>query len=197
MSAGARKWAFNRTKEMFTMRRVAIIGNAGGGKSRLAHAIAVKHDLPLHAVDQFQWRPGWEPVPEAEMTKGLDALIAGEKWIIDGWGPWPSLERRFIAADTIILVDHPLWVHFWWAAERQIACARGEGRPDGPEGCNMLDVTQPLFKMIWDIDRGLMPKLRTFIGTLENGRQIHRITSPAQLDEFAHSLDAGTLGGVP
>jgi hypothetical protein len=108
--------------------------------------------------------------------------------VIDGWGPWPTLERRFTAADTIVLVDHPVWVHFWWAAERQIACARGVARPDGPEGCDMLDVTPRLFKMIWDIDRNFMPRLRELISTFDHGRRIHRITSPEQLDAFVASL---------
>jgi|HubBroStandDraft_1064217.scaffolds.fasta_scaffold200514_3 adenylate kinase family enzyme len=170
------------------MQRVAVIGNAGGGKSRLARTLAARRGLPFHAVDKLQWRPGWKAVPDDEVGAALDALISGTSWVIDGWGPWSTLERRFVAADTIVLVDHPLWVHFWWAAERQIACARGETRPDGPDGCDMLDVTQRLFKMIWDIDRNSMPRLRTLIGSLEHGRQVHRITSPELLDAFVASI---------
>jgi hypothetical protein len=52
----------------------------------------------------------------------------------------------------------------------------------------MLDVTQRLFKMIWDIDRNSMPRLRTLIGSLEHGRQVHRITSPELLDAFVASI---------
>jgi adenylate kinase family enzyme len=170
------------------MQRVAVIGNAGGGKSRLARSLAESHRLPCHAVDKLQWRPGWQVVPEPEITVALDALISGPRWVIDGWGPWPTLEQRFAAADTIVLVDHPVWVHFWWAAERQIACARGVARPDGPECCDMLDVTPRLFKMIWDIDRNFMPRLRDLISTFDHGRRIHRITSPEQLDAFVASL---------
>jgi adenylate kinase family enzyme len=175
-------------EEELVMQRVAVIGNAAGGKSRLARRLSERHGLPLHAVDQLQWRPGWQAVPEPALTAALDALISGAGWVIDGWGPWPTLERRFAAADAIVLVDHPLWVHFWWAAERQIACARGLPRPDGPEGCDMLDVTPRLFKMIWDIDQTRMPRLRELISAYQHGRQIHRITSPAQLDAFVASL---------
>jgi hypothetical protein len=52
----------------------------------------------------------------------------------------------------------------------------------------MLDVTPRLFKMIWDIDQTRMPRLRELISAYQHGRQIHRITSPAQLDAFVASL---------
>jgi adenylate kinase family enzyme len=166
------------------MRRVAVIGNAGGGKSTLSRAISAYCGLPLYAVDRFQWRPGWQAVPEAEVGATLDALLGQESWLIDGWGPWTTLERRFAAADTIVLVDHPLWIHFWWAAERQIACAQGNGQPNGPEGCDMLTVTPRVFKMIWDIDREQMPRLRKLVASMENGRRVERITSPRALGAF-------------
>ena len=170
------------------MQRVAVIGNAGGGKSTLARTLGTTFGLPVHPVDQVQWQPGWQAVPEEEVTTKLDALAAGSQWIIDGWGPWPVIERRFRAADTIILVDHPVWVHFWWAAERQIACARGEERPDGPNGCDMLGVTPRLFRMIWEIDQNLMPKLRRLIAVMESGRVVRRIISPESLDAFRSEI---------
>ena len=166
------------------VQRVAVIGNAGGGKSTLTRTLGEVFGLPIYPVDQVQWRPGWRAVPNDEVMAKLDALASGSRWIIDGWGPWPTIERRFTAADTIIVVDHPVWVHFWWAAERQIACARGDGRPDGPDGCDMLDVTPRLFKMIWDIDQNLMPRLRRLTDAVESGRIVHRITSPEALNSF-------------
>jgi len=33
------------------MDRIAVIGNAGGGKSTLARALATRHDLPYVEVD--------------------------------------------------------------------------------------------------------------------------------------------------
>ena len=41
------------------MRRLAIIGNAGGGKSGLARQLSAAFDIPLHEIDQLQWSPGW------------------------------------------------------------------------------------------------------------------------------------------
>lgn len=176
------------SREGITLERVAIIGNAAGGKSRLAHTFASVHELPICSVDRYQWRPGWETVPESEVTNALDAIVSEKRWVIDGWGPWPTIERRFAAADLIVLVDHPLWIHFWWAAERQIECAKGIARPDGPQGCDMLDVTPRLFKMIWEIDKVAMPRLRTLADRFEGDGKVRRIRSPEELDAFAHSM---------
>lgn len=175
------------------MQRVAVIGNAGGGKSTLTRTLGEVFGLPVYPVDQVQWQPGWRAAPEEEVIAKLDALASENQWIIDGWGPWTTIERRFTAADTIIVVDHPVWVHFWWAAERQIACARGDGRPDGPDGCDMLDVTPRLFRMIWDIDQNLMPRLRRLVAAMESGRIVHRISSPEALDSFRAKIRTNPL----
>lgn len=36
------------------MTKVAVIGNAGGGKSTMARALATAHNLPYVAVDHLQ-----------------------------------------------------------------------------------------------------------------------------------------------
>lgn len=38
-------------------------------------------------------------------------------------GPSDLMEARFAAADTIIFVDLPLYVHYWWTIKRQVANA--------------------------------------------------------------------------
>ena len=40
------------------MKRVAVFGNAGGGKSTLAKRLAKMTGLPLHPLDLIQYKPG-------------------------------------------------------------------------------------------------------------------------------------------
>jgi adenylate kinase family enzyme len=164
------------------MTRVAIVGNAGGGKSTLGRRLATLHQLPFFSVDQIQWLPGWAPAPERLVAERLDQIASMERWIVDGWGPWPTLERRLVAADTIIFVDLPLWVHFWLAAERQIAAARGEDRIDHIEGCNQLDVTKRLFETIWRVHHDLKPRLEGLLDRSKRGKDYRHITSVEDLD---------------
>ena len=45
------------------MNRVAVFGNAGGGKSALAERLAELTGLPLYVVDMMQFRPGRRKSP--------------------------------------------------------------------------------------------------------------------------------------
>lgn len=166
------------------MKRVAIIGNAGGGKSTLGKRLASSHNLPFISVDQIQWLPGWEQVDEDIVAERLDILQANERWVIDGWGPWPNIERRFVAADTIIFVDLPLWIHFWLAAERQISSAQGERRSDPLDGCDQLAITKQLFEMIWHVEKKLKPRLEALLENRPPDADYHHITTLSELDEF-------------
>ena len=116
------------------MNRVMIIGNAGGGKSRLAWHLSKCHHLPLTEIDRIRWRPGWVRVPEDEFTATHHALISGAAWVIDGWGSWESVRERLAACDTAILVDLPFRQHLIWALKRQLTSLLTGGRDD-PEGC--------------------------------------------------------------
>jgi len=89
------------------VRRIAVIGNGGGGKSTLARALGKTLDLPVHEVDEVQWLPGWRRAPLDEVAPILEGWAADDAWIIDGFGPWPVIDRRMGRADTIVYVDLP------------------------------------------------------------------------------------------
>jgi adenylate kinase family enzyme len=165
------------------MQRIAVIGNAGGGKSALCRKLSQALDIPLFPIDRMQWKPGWVAAPYVEIQAQHDLVLAQEAWILDGWGPWDLIEQRFQAADTIIFVDHPLLVHYWWSIKRQLACIFTP-RVDGPEGCPMLPVTWRLLKMIWRIHCTLRPKLAALIERQRADKQVIHIRSPRELHQF-------------
>jgi adenylate kinase family enzyme len=102
------------------MRRIAVIGNGGGGKSTLARALGNHLVIPVREVDQVQWLPGWRRAPLDEVVPILESWAASDSWVIDGFGPWPVIDRRMGRADTIVYVDLPFHTHLLWAAKRQI-----------------------------------------------------------------------------
>ena len=165
------------------MTRIAIIGNAGGGKSALSRKLSRTLGIDRFPIDRLQWKPGWVPAPHEEIRKRHAAILARGRWIIDGWGPRDTILARFEAADTIIFVDHPLSVHYWWAIKRQIMCLF-RPRPDGPEGCPMLPMTWPLLKMIWVIHHQARPELFRLITAHSEGKQVFYIRSPHELRRF-------------
>jgi adenylate kinase family enzyme len=165
------------------MVRVAVIGNAGGGKSTMCRQLSEAQGLPLFPIDRIQWKPGWVSASYEEIKQRHDAIIATDCWIIDGWGPIELIEERFAAADTIILIDLPLFVHYWWSIERQIASIF-RPRPDGPEGCPMLPMTWPLLKMIWNIHHNIRPGLIELVNRHCHEKQVFHIRSPRGLRKF-------------
>lgn len=165
------------------MTKVAVFGNAGGGKSTLCESLSRAKNLPVYQLDKLQWNPGWVPTPGEEFHRKHEALLKKEKWIIDGVATTASVERRLQAADTIIFVDFPLWRHYWWAAKRQFMCIF-RPRPNFVPGCPMLPKTFELVKMIWYINFNCRPTWLKLIDTLPATKQVIHIRSRKELKKF-------------
>lgn len=163
-----------------------VIGNGGGGKTTLSLALATSTGLPLTEVDQIQFRPNWERTPVEEVRSTLLAIQAEDNWIIDGFGPWDTIEARFDLADKVYFVDHPIWVHFWWACERQIAASQGQTRVGGPEGCDLRDVTKLMFETLWRVHEEIRPKLVELAEKYQE--KTVWIESPEELDKVLEGI---------
>jgi hypothetical protein len=170
------------------MARILVIGNAGGGKSVLARKLAAKRGLPYREIDTIVWKPGWVAAPQAEYDLAHAALIIEENWVLDGLGWTPSLPARFARATEIIVIDMPIWMHFWLAAERQFQWAQGKlAHP--PAGIHEMVTTRDMFKALWETDQEAVPEIRRLADEAERaGKPVTRIASVEELDGFAASL---------
>ena len=166
------------------MKRAIIIGNSGGGKSTLARRLGSAWQCPHVEIDGLMWQPGWQLTPVEDYNAEHARLIGGESWIIDGLGRLDSIPARLARATDIVLVDMPLWVHFWLAAERQIQWAAGKIEHP-PAGLAAMPPTDALFRTIWEVDQTWMPEIRRMV-TLEEqrGKRVFRLGSMAELDAF-------------
>jgi adenylate kinase family enzyme len=168
--------------------RVVIIGNGGGGKSTLARKLAAARRLQHVEIDRLLWEEGWKLAPADVYTKQHDDIIASDAWVIDGLGQQASIPRRIARATEVILIDMPLWMHFWLAAERQIAWASGALR-HAPGGILQMPPTRGLFRSIWDVDQNWMPGVRVLCDEAEaQGKMVTRLASVDDLDEFARMI---------
>jgi len=86
----------------------------------LARKLGEVLDMSVFPFDDLQWRPGWTRTPDKEILNTHSEWLAEPKWIIEGWGSWEILKKRFDVADTIILINFHITVHYWWAAKRQL-----------------------------------------------------------------------------
>jgi len=167
------------------MSRIVILGNAGGGKSTLARRLADRHGLTHFEIDKFLWQEGWIPAPVERYSEQHRQVLSSDNWITDGLGHRDSIAPRIVRATDIILIDMPLWVHFWLAAERQIAWFSGELQ-HAPGGLSAMPPTRDLFRTIWDMDRDWMPDIRRLCDDAERaGKTLVRIHSVDELERFA------------
>jgi adenylate kinase family enzyme len=170
------------------MARILIIGNAGGGKSVLARKIAVNRGLPYREIDAITWKPGWEAFSQAEYEAAHAKLIAEESWVIDGLGWTETLPERFARATEIILIDMPIWMHFWLAAERQFQWM--QGKLENPvAGIAEMPTTRGMFQALWETDQEMAPVFRRLTDETErSGKPVTRIASVEELDAYAAKL---------
>lgn len=84
--------------------RILVLGCPGSGKSVFAVRLQQITGLPLTHLDSVWWRADRKHISREEFDQRLDALLAAEKWIIDG-DYSRTWERRIQACDTVILLD--------------------------------------------------------------------------------------------
>jgi hypothetical protein len=163
------------------MRRIAVIGNAGGGKSVLSRQLGGALGLPVHSLDDLQWAPGWTPVADRRVAAAHAEWLRGPGWIIDGWGSWELIEARFDAADTIVIIDLPFRVHVRWVLKRQAAAMLGLSPHWPPPGCAAGPVTRRLLELMRDVDERMLPRLRTLAAEPRFAGRVVHLRSPAEL----------------
>jgi adenylate kinase family enzyme len=166
------------------MERIAVIGNAGGGKSTLARKLAARGGLPYVEIDSLLWQPGWQLTPAEIYEAEHSRLIAQPSWVIDGLGRLESVTARLSRSSEIVFIDMPLWMHCWLVAERQIAWAKGE-LEHPPAGATEMPPTQALFRTIFEVDWDWMPELRRLVEAAEaSGTPVHLINGTAGLERY-------------
>ncbi|WII71714.1 hypothetical protein QJS83_14690 [Bdellovibrio sp. 22V] len=143
-----------------TVKKIAVVGNAGGGKTALSRRLAHIYDLPLTHVDSIQFLQGMKIRPHKESIEILLAVEEQERWIIDGYGPLDIIEKRFAKADRILFIDFPLWRHYWWCTKRQIKNLWSR-REELPPGCDevSLEHTLKLYRTLWRVHKQMRPEL--------------------------------------
>jgi adenylate kinase family enzyme len=101
------------------MNRVVVLGRGGAGKSTLAVRLGEVLSLPVVELDKHFWSAGLSPTPKEEWEVVQRRLVDAPRWVLDGdLGPHDVLHVRLRAADTVVVLDFPLWRCAWRALRR-------------------------------------------------------------------------------
>ena len=169
------------------MKRVAVFGNAGGGKSTLARKLAELTGLPLYVVDSMQFRTGGAAVPHDEFLKAHAELLQRDAWIIDGYGSVKLAWERFSVADTLVYVDLPFFVHFGWVTKRLLKGLFAA--PEGwPEGSPVISSSLSSYRVLWLCHRHLTPKYRVLVAEANPRKRVHHLRSAGEISAFINAV---------
>jgi adenylate kinase family enzyme len=66
------------------MHRVSVVGTSCSGKTTIARRIADQYQISHIELDKVFWGPNWTPSPLDQYRLEVEALAAGDEWVIDG-----------------------------------------------------------------------------------------------------------------
>jgi adenylate kinase family enzyme len=163
------------------MRRIAIIGSGGAGKSTLARRLGEITGLPVIHLDREFWRPGWTETPKPEWRSRVEELVEGDGWIIDGnFGG--TMEIRLAAADTVVFLDFPRVLCTFRAIKRAVTY-RNRTRPDMGPGCNeKFDLE--FLRWVWQFPGKTVPAIEARLAKLGTHVKLIRLCSPKEVESF-------------
>ena len=167
------------------MKRVAVIGSGGSGKSVFARELGERTALPVIHLDRLFWQPGWVEMPEDEWQAVHAGLIEPDRWIIDGnYGS--TMESRLAAADTVVFMHLPRLVCLRGALQRHWRHRAG-GRPDMAPGLRERIDLQFLWWIIRYPDTR-RPAVLARLAKLPSTTQVIRIRSHREARQVLESL---------
>ena len=168
------------------MKKVAIFGKPGNGKSTLSKKLASATNIKLYPLDSILYKSNGEEVDSNSFEEAHENILSLDEWIIEGFSPMNSLvtfNRRLEEADTLIYIELPYFVTYWLVTKRLIKSMFQ--KPEGwPEGSSVLKGTLESYKVL-----KLCPKFWNddFLHRLEKlskGKSLHIIRSVSELNSF-------------
>ena len=165
------------------MKKIAVFGKPGSGKSTLSKRLASATKINLHPLDSIEFNTNGSRVDRATYDKEHESILSSDSWIVDGFGPIESFYKRLDVADTLIYIDLPYITSYWLVTKRLLK--GGLIKPEGwPDGSSILKGTLESYKVLklcpkfWNND--FMQKLEK----LSTNKTLYIIRSISALNRF-------------
>lgn len=165
------------------MKRIAVFGNAGAGKSTLARRLAELTGLPLYVIDEMQFLPGGDAVPPEDFLKVHAKVLEQDEWIIDGYGTTSTAFERFERADVLVHVDPPL-AALYWAVTARFIKGMFAPVPGWPPRSPLWSSTLASYRTIPQCHCHLTPKYRQVVADAAPSKRVHHLKSRAEIAAF-------------
>ena len=163
------------------IRKIAVIGCGGSGKTTLAKQLATLFKLPLYHLDKYYWKPGWQKININEFIPIHRSIYEQSHWIIDG-NQTHVMRERLHHADMIIFLDKPRWLCLWRVTKRWLKY-RNTYRDDLHDGCKDR-LTWGFLRYIWFFNYRFKPKIIKLLDELKSEKKIYILTSNSDIKNW-------------
>ncbi len=170
------------------IKRIAIIGNAGSGKSTLSQKLHKITNLPIYYLDQYFWKPGWVRTDPDEYKSVHDVICDKDAWIIDGIN-LRVMEYRIQRADMIIFLDVPRYLCFYRIFKRTFK-NYGKETTSSPQGCPERFNWEfiKFLKWVWDFKKKYPAAVKALLKKYSDDKQIYIFRSQQEVDAFIKKI---------
>lgn len=176
------------------MKRIAIIGPPGAGKSTLARELYCIHNIKVYHLDRIFWERGWKWKHRDTKKDILQEIVREKQWIIEGFY-LKSSEPRLEAADTIIFLDMAPLLCLHRLLERHHK-QHGRSRRDIPLECtDKLDLKLILRLLSFPFRERIL--LKRQLDIYGKTKDIIYLRSPEEVGAFLNSLSGTEAKPVP
>jgi len=174
--------------------RIAVFGKPGGGKSTLARQIATTANLPLQQLDLLQYERGGAMVRDEEFLRRHAEVLAGQRWVVDGFGMPHAFEAMLRAADVLVYVERSSLTHYWWITKRFLKSPFVQ--PLGwPEGSPILRSTLSSYRFLRLSSRFWTPAFKAKLLALRPGKRVYVVRRQSDVNSLLVELEQQATSG--
>jgi adenylate kinase family enzyme len=175
------------------VRKIAVVGPIGAGKSRLASELGKLLGIRVLHLDTLFWKPGWVPTPRDEFEAMQRRELATDSWIVDAQFD-DMLPDWVYGADTVVFVDISLGRSLWRVSKRRLNRQASVGTPVGEPGA----LHRSLLKFArnqWQYRRTVRQELLAELARERDGRRVVILRRDSDTVAFLRSLDSPSPAG--
>ncbi len=173
------------------VKRIAVTGPAGAGKSRLSREIGAAWGIDVLHLDTLFWKPGWVETPAAEWEAAQRRELERDSWIVDA--QYDDMIPEWLdSADLVVVMDASPLRCLWRVSRRRLD---GNGGPDAPAGSKPGPVHRSLAHFTrgqWHYRRTVRPKLLANLAPRRRQQRVVVLRTADDAQRFvAHLLHRG------
>ena len=165
------------------VKRIAVIGPTGAGKSWLAGRLGEKLGVRVVHLDTLYWQPGWVRTPHEEWVATQLRELEEESWIVEA--QYDDMLPDWIdAADTIVFLDVSPLQCLWRVSKRRMDSQPATGSPAGSEPGPVQGALRKFVRNQWEYRRKVRPELKADLARRQNGQRVVVLRSETDLRNF-------------